>query len=208
MNTNGSGTTVHTSSDDALGNDDAVGLAARIRAGEVSPLEAMDAAIARLESVEPELDAVACKRLDVAREAARCLRVTPDSPALAGVPSLIKDNTDLAGLPTRHGSRAVSSRAVEADAPFAEQFMGTGLIPMAKTRLPEFGLTATTEFSQDPPARNPWNTAHSTGGSSGGSAALVAAGVVPIAHANDGGGSIRIPAACCGLVGLNTPGTI
>ncbi|HEX4857246.1 MAG TPA: amidase, partial [Limnobacter sp.] len=84
----------------------------------------------------------------------------------------------------------------------AQQLMDTGLVFLGKTRLPEFGLTATTEYSKAKPVRNPWNTGHSTGGSSGGSAALVAAGVVPIAHANDGGGSIRIPAACCGLVGL------
>lgn len=202
MNTCRGSSAVHAIGDDALRDDDAVALAERIRSGEISALEAMDAAIARLEAVNPQLDAVACRRLEAAREAASRVSVGADSPALAGVPSLIKDNTDLAGLPTRHGSRAVSTRAAEADAPFAGQFMATGLIPLAKTRLPEFGLTATTEFSKDPPACNPWNTAHSTGGSSGGSAALVAAGVVPIAHANDGGGSIRIPAACCGLVGL------
>ncbi len=184
--------------DDALGADDAVALAARIRRGELSAREAVEAAIARLQAVDPVLQAVACACFDLARAAADA---GSDGP-LAGVPSLIKDNTDLAGLPTRHGSRATPSAPAPADAEFSRQFKGTGLIPLAKTRLPEFGLTATTEFSREAPARNPWHPAYSTGGSSGGSAALVAAGVVPIAHANDGGGSIRIPAACCGLVGL------
>ena len=120
----------------------------------------------------------------------------------AGVPSLIKDNTDLAGLPTRHGSRGSSAAPVASDAEFTRVFRATGLIPLGKSALPEFGLTATTEPSHRPATRNPWNTGFSSGGSSGGSAALVAAGVVPLAHANDGGGSIRIPAACCGVVGL------
>jgi len=94
-----------------------------------------------------------------------------------------------------HGSKKYTSAV-------AQQMIDTGVVLLGKTKLPEFGLTATTEYSKAEPAHNPWNPGHSTGGSSGGSAALVAAGVVPIAHANDGGGSIRIPAACCGLVGL------
>lgn len=191
-------TRVHALRDDAIGSDDAVAIAKRIADGEISALEAVDAAIQRLEVVDPLLHAVACERFEEARTDSGDLGSGP----FAGVPSLIKDNTELAGLPTRHGSRAVPSRIADRHEPFTRQFLSSGLIPIAKTRLPEFGLTATTEFSIDEAARNPWNTDHSCGGSSGGSAALVAAGVVPIAHANDGGGSIRIPAACCGLVGL------
>jgi len=189
------------SDNDVLGSADATELAARIHRGEISAGEAVAAAIARLQRADPVLSAIVCERFDAARAQARKLRPGNQRP-FAGVPSVLKDNTDLAGLPTRHGSHAVPAKPADANAAFAEQFQATGLIPLAKTRLPEFGLTATTEFAADEPVRNPWHTAHSTGGSSGGSAALVAAGVVPIAHANDGGGSIRIPAACCGLVGL------
>ena len=120
----------------------------------------------------------------------------------AGVPTLIKDNTDLQGLPTGHGSRAVPRVPAAADGAFAKQFLSLGFTVLGKTTLPEFGFNCTTEHQGRPATRNPWHTAYSCGGSSGGAAALVAAGAVPIAHANDGGGSIRIPAACCGLIGL------
>jgi amidase len=114
----------------------------------------------------------------------------------------VKDNVDLAGLPTQNGSVAYTGAPARKDGAFTQQLLSTGLTVLGKSRLPEFGFNATTEFMTDEPARNPWHTDHSVGASSGGSAALVAAGVVPIAHANDGGGSIRIPAACAGLVGL------
>lgn len=188
--------------DDVLGSQDAVGIAGRIASGEISALEAVQAAIARLADVESELNAVVCERFEAALDEARGVGPGPPLGRLAGVPSVVKDNADLAGLPTRHGSRATPARAQPADSEITEQLRATGLIPIAKTALPEFGLTATTERSGGPPTRNPWHTDHSTGGSSGGSAALVAAGVIPIAHGNDGGGSTRIPAACCGLVGL------
>ncbi|WP_432054081.1 amidase, partial [Streptomyces sp. bgisy022] len=122
--------------------------------------------------------------------------------ALAGVPTLVKDNTEYQGLPTGHGSLAFAPRTARRHAPFTRQFLSTGVTVLGKTRLPEFGFSPSTEYEQGEPVRNPWHTGHSAGGSSGGSAALVAAGAVPLAHANDGGGSIRIPAACCGLVGL------
>jgi amidase len=188
-------------------NLDATAIAALIAQGDLSAVEATQAAIARLQAVNEDLNAVACERFDVALANAAALDARrqsgqQDAAVFAGVPSFIKDNTDLVGLPTRHGSRGTPDVPMKKDGEFAQQFMATGLIPIAKTTLPEFGLTATTEYSQSEPTRNPWNTAHSCGGSSGGSAALVAAGVVPIAHANDGGGSIRIPAACCGVVGL------
>lgn len=194
--------TVVAPTNDVLGDLDAVAIAEHIANGKFTASEAVQAALARLQAVNPQLNAIASERYEQAKmDAARLDKSSARSP-LAGVPSFIKDNTDLAGLPTRYGSRGMPKTPLTKTGEFAEQFLSTGLIPLAKTTLPEFGLTATTEFSQSKPTRNPWHTDHSTGGSSGGSAALVAAGVVPIAHANDGGGSIRIPAACCGLVGL------
>jgi amidase len=193
---------VHAPTDDILGQLDAVGIAERIAARDISAAQAVEAAIARLAAVEPVLNAVAVTRYDQVRREAERVSTEGAGGLLAGVPSAIKDNVDLAGLPTRYGSRATPERRYGADSPITAQFRSTGLMAIAKTTLPEFGLTATTERSWGPPTRNPWNTRHSTGGSSGGSAALVAAGVVPIAHGNDGGGSTRIPASCCGLVGL------
>lgn len=190
---------VHAPTADVLGDLDAVGIAGRIAAGEITAAEAVEAAIARLRTVEAVLKTVAVPRFDQAREEAQ--RASGDG-LLAGVPAAIKDNVNLGGMPTRHGSRATPGRTYQADSPITAQFRATGLVPIAKTTLPEFGLTATTERTWGPATRNPWNTRHSTGGSSGGSAALVAAGVIPIAHGNDGGGSTRIPASCCGLVGL------
>ncbi len=189
---------VHAFGDDALGDLDSVGVAAAIAAGDISAREATQAAIDRAERVNPVLNAIQTRDFDRALAAA-------DSPApgiFSGVPSFVKDNTEVAGLPTDQGSLAVRSRPASADAPFVEQFRSTGLGVLGKTTMPEFGWNASAEWATLPPTRNPWHTDHSPGGSSGGAAALVAAGVVPIAHANDGGGSIRIPAAACGLVGL------
>ncbi len=183
---------------DVLGDMDASAISVGIRRGDFSVAEVIAAAQLRLAEANPVLGATAC-RLDAVLSRLERLAVTGP---FAGVPSLIKDNTDIAGVPTRHGSRATPATAARADSRVTRQHLACGLLPIAKTTLPEFGLTATTEFSRSPPTRNPWHTDHSAGGSSGGSASLVAAGVVPIAHANDGGGSIRIPAACCGLVGL------
>jgi amidase len=119
------------------------------------------------------------------------------------VPFLLKDILgDLEGWPTRNGSRLSPPLPMPFTATLVRRFLGGGLIPLGKTNVPEFGLVATTESKLYGPARNPWNTDHSTGGSSGGSGAAVASGMVPVAHANDGGGSIRIPASCNGLVGL------
>jgi amidase len=121
---------------------------------------------------------------------------------LAGVPTYVKDNTDVRGMPTNHGTAAYVGKPAVKDGPYARQYLSSGMTVLGKSRLPEFGFNASTEFADADPTRNPWHPGHSPGASSGGSAALVAAGVVPIAHANDGGGSIRIPAACCGLIGL------
>ncbi|MBP0450744.1 amidase [Kitasatospora sp. RG8] len=188
---------VHAFGDDALGEHDAVALAALVRAGAVSPAELAAAAVARAEQVDAALAPVAFAAYGQPRSAP-----AGDRGALFGVPSYLKDNVDLRGMPTGQGSSAFRAKPARRTAGFAEQFLGTGLAVLGKTRLPEFGLNASTEFAEARPVRNPWRPSHSPGASSGGAAALVAAGVVPIAHANDGGGSIRIPAACCGLVGL------
>lgn len=194
-----SNTRVHAFSDsDVLARHDAVELAALIRTRQISAEEAARAAIARAERVNGTLNAI---ELDTFAQALNTA-AAPRSGVFAGVPTFIKDNIDLAGLPTRHGSRAVNPRPARRNGYFAQQFLAQGFTVLGKSTLPEFGFNASTEFAGEPPTRNPWNPEYSPGASSGGSAALVAAGVVPIAHANDGGGSIRIPAACCGLVGL------
>jgi len=190
--------TIHAFTNDVLGDLDATGLADLIRAGQISPREAAEAAIARAQRVEPQLNAIEL----AAYEQALLSAGTPQKGGFAGVPTFVKDNTDVKGLPTKHGSKAVSARPAKADGAFARQFLDQGFVCLGKSTLPEFGFNATTEFMGGAPTRNPWHTDYSSGASSGGSAALVAAGVVPIAHANDGGGSIRIPAACCGLIGL------
>jgi len=120
----------------------------------------------------------------------------------SGVPTFIKDTDDVEGLPTSLGSRATPRVAATASSMVVQQLDSLGMVTLGKSTTPEFGLTATTESTLMGATTNPWNINHSSGGSSGGSAALVASGVVPIAHGNDGGGSIRMPASCCGLVGL------
>ncbi|MFF2141642.1 amidase [Kitasatospora sp. NPDC058190] len=187
----------HAFTDDALGAHDAVALAALVRAGEVNPRELVAAAVARAGWIDGTLLPVA----HASYERPRISREGIGGP-LWGVPTYLKDNVDLRGLPTAMGSEAFRARPARRNARFTDQFLATGLAVLGKTRLPEFGLNASTEFATAQPVRNPWKPSHSAGASSGGSAALVAAGVVPIAHANDGGGSIRIPAACCGLIGL------
>jgi amidase len=189
---------VHAFGDDALGDSDATELAARIRRKEITGAEACAAAVRRSEAVQPLLNAVECA------DHARAL-VGADAPSpgpFAGVPTYVKDNVDVAGLPTGHGTDAFVPKPAAQDGPFVEQLKAVGLTVLGKSRLPEFGFSASTEYAHRDPVRNPWHRDYSAGASSGGAAALVAAGVVPIAHANDGGGSIRIPAAACGLVGL------
>ena len=183
---------------DALGILDGVGIAKKISSGEISATEAVEAAIARARSVNPELNAIITETFDMAREQIK--KIVPGP--FAGVPSFIKDTDDVKDVPTLWGSRAVPNKPVGKSSRFVKQFFSLGLICLGKSALPEFGLTATTEPLSSGITRNPWHTDYSTGGSSGGSAALVASGVVPLAHGNDGGGSIRIPASCCGLVGL------
>jgi amidase len=207
---------VHCFADDALGFLDAVGVADAIRAGLVDRAEVLEAAIARVRRIEPQLRAVEIESTLLAGAhvrrprpehvpAGRAAHARPGIDlSFSGVPTFVKDDTDVRGLPSAHGSGAFSPRPAKREGPAARQFLAQGFALLGKSRLPEFGLSPTTEYAARPPVRNPWDTEYSAGGSSGGGAALVASGAVPIAHGNDGGGSIRIPAAVNGLVGLKT----
>ncbi|MDH6196566.1 amidase [Mycobacterium frederiksbergense] len=198
------GTRIHAYTDDALGRLDACGIAARIASGEVSAREVVQAAVDRARVVDPQLNALAATDFDAALAAAGDAdrsAATTRAP-LHGVPTLIKDNTAVAGLPTQHGSVSFTAAPAAVTGRFAADMLATGMIALGKSRLPEFAFNVTCEYTDAEPVRNPWNPAFSAGGSSGGAAAMVAAGVVPVAHATDAGGSIRVPAAACGLVGL------
>ena len=180
-------------------NYDGLALADLVKKRKIRPAELVEAAIERIERHNPELNAVVFKAYDEARAKAAAKL----SGSFAGVPTLLKDILgDRKGWPTRSGARFVPVVPSAFDATLVARLEGAGLIPLGKTNVPEFGIVPLTEPKLYGPARNPWNLNYSTGGSSGGSAAAVAAGIVPLAHANDGGGSIRIPASCCGLVGL------
>jgi amidase len=179
---------------------DGLGLAQLVQQHDITPLELVDEAIRRIERVNPKINAVVFTAIEDARAAAKS--ALPNGP-FRGVPFLLKDIFATArGMPTRLGSAFVPPVLSDRDCYLTASFKSAGLIPLGKTNVPEFGLVPTTEPKLYGPARNPFNPAHSAGGSSGGSAAAVAAGIVPLAHANDGGGSIRFPAAACGLVGL------
>jgi amidase len=179
---------------------DAVGLAELIAAREVSAAEVVGAAIARLEAVNPRLNAVV---LNMAEQAlAEVADGAPKGP-LGGVPYLIKDlGAQVAGTPTTAGSQLLGTSPAPADSAIVAAYRRGGLVILGKTNTPELGLEPVTEPRRFGASRNPWNLERTPGGSSGGAAAAVAGGVVPAAHASDGGGSIRIPASCCGLFGL------
>jgi amidase len=179
---------------------DGVGLAELVRRKDVSPAELVEAAIAVIERHNPKLNAVVHQAFDEARAAAK--GGLPDGP-FRGVPFLIKDlGMPVAGWPRTSGSRFAKDIVDTADGGLTARYRAAGVVLMGKTNTPEYGITGTTESALLGPCRNPWNPDHIAGGSSGGSASAVAAGMVPMAHASDGLGSIRIPAACCGLVGL------
>ena len=169
------------------------------RSGRVGRAEVVEAAIARTEAVDPLLNGLAYAAFEQARAAA----ASPPSGFFGGVPTFIKDNVDVAGQPTHARHRRVDApRMPPPTATSPSCILATGLTSVGKTQLSEFGFSASAEHPRLGPVRNPWDTDYTAGASSSGSGAFVAAGVVPIAHANDGGGSIRIPAACNGLVGL------
>jgi amidase len=178
---------------------DATEIATRIRRGEMTALEAVEGAIARAQALQPKLNFIVNSDFDRALDKARA---APHGP-FGGVPTLIKDLNDVPGLPTRNGSAyTLGLPPTQEFDPFVLRFDRAGMVVIGKSSTPEHGFLPTTEPLVFGPTRNPWDPSRSTGGSSGGSAAAVAAGVVPIAHANDGGGSIRIPASNCGLFGL------
>ncbi|MBL6952559.1 MAG: amidase [Alphaproteobacteria bacterium] len=191
--------------DDPLAFLDATALADLVRRGEVTAAELVEAAIARIERLNPALNAVITRMDDQARAAVRDGYGAADNDApFAGVPFLLKDLiAEYAGVAIGEGSRFLHGRCISTqDSELVIRLKRAGVIIAGKTNTPEFGLLPTTEPALHGPTRNPWDITRTTGGSSGGSAAAVAAGIVPMAHANDGGGSIRIPAACCGLFGL------
>jgi amidase len=189
----------------------AVELAAAVREGRVSPLDVVEAHLERIAALDPRVHAFQVVRPDAVREEARALATRADLAelALAGVPVAIKDNVDLAGYPTRNGSLGSSDAPVADDDEQASRLRRAGAVPVGKTTLPELGLWPFTETAAFGATRNPWGLDYTPAGSSGGSAAAVAAAMVPIALGNDGGGSIRMPASCCGLVGIKPgPGVV
>ena len=188
--------------------DSALQVAAAIRSKQISPVEVLEHYLAQADTFDPTLNAFALRddesalaqAEDAAEKVARTR--TEDLPAFIGVPIPIKDLNDVQGWPTSYGSLGVPDTPAEADCLQVERFRAAGFVIMGKTTTPEFGTISMTESQRFGATRNPWNPAHTSGGSSGGAAAAVAAGMAPIAHASDGGGSIRIPASCNGLVGL------
>ncbi len=178
---------------------DATALAAHVRAGDFSPAELLEAAIERIEARNPALNAVVHTMYDRARSRVEEL---PDGP-FRGVPFLVKDlKLQIAGTPTTNSTKLMVGQVAEVDSVLARRYEAAGLQVLGKTNTPEFGIMGITESELRGPARNPWNPDRTPGGSSGGSAAAVGARMVPAAHGGDGGGSIRIPASCCGLFGL------
>jgi len=183
----------------------AVDTAAAIRAKEVSPLEVLDATLARIDARNPELNAVIWRNDDEARSVARTwgerIAAGEDLPPFAGVPLPIKDLLPVAGQPVTYGSNGSADGPAEESELVAQAFVAAGFVLTGRTNSPEFGSISITENTRFGATRNPWDTGFTPGGSSGGAAAVVASGVFPAANASDGGGSIRIPASCCGLVG-------
>lgn len=178
---------------------DATALAALVAAGEIDAAGLLALARERAAEVNPRINAVIRSMEQIADTRA----AQPLEGPFAGVPFLIKDLAqEYAGVPTTYGSRALLANFATEHSTIVQRFLDAGLVIFGKTNVPEFGAKGITESDLFGPARNPWDTTRTPGGSSGGSAAAVAAGIVPAAGANDGGGSIRIPAGCCGLVGL------
>lgn len=179
----------------------AIELAALVRGGELRSRELVEASLARIEALNPRLNAFIVT--DAERALATADAVSPgDERPFAGVPLAIKDLTPVSGLPLTYGSCFFGDYTPAYDSHVVRRFRQAGFVPVGMTNMPEVGIAPVTEPRRYGPTRNPWATDRTPGGSSGGSAAAVASGMVPVAHATDGGGSTRIPAACCGLVGL------
>lgn len=181
-----------------LDDHDAVGLASLVSTGEVKPTELVEEVIDRLDRVNPRINAVVHRNDDRALAEAR----SPQPGPFSGVPFLIKDLAIEEGVPVTYGSVFLRDFIAQGSSEMVNRMTRSGLISVGRTNTPEFGLVPTTEPLLHGPTRNPWNVDHSSGGSSGGAAAAVASGIVPVAHASDGGGSIRIPASACGVFGL------
>ena len=183
---------------------DGLGLAELVKSGQVKPLELIEAAIAAIERLDPQLNALTYKAYESARELAKELEQKPMPSALfAGVPFLLKDlRCNAAGMPTSNGTRLLKDVAFPRDCEIVRRYKGTGTIILGRTNTPELGISPCTEPELFGPTRNPWQPERTPGGSSGGSAAAVAARLVPIASGSDGGGSLRIPASCCGIFSL------
>ncbi|TFH73384.1 amidase [Gammaproteobacteria bacterium LSUCC0112] len=182
--------------------NDAVGLADLRASGDVSAVELLHCALSQASRLNPSINAIVVERVEQAQQAAHALDDAHHQGLLSGVPFLIKEVNAVAGWPHTRSTQLLKNQIATADSAVVRRYKQAGLVPFGSTNTPELCLTITTEFSLFGPCRNPHNLAHSTGGSSGGSAAAVAAGIVPAADASDGGGSIRIPAANCGLLGL------
>ncbi len=180
---------------------DATSLADHVRRGEVSASELLEEAIRRTQKVNPKINAVVLEHYDLARRAIAQGQIGQGP--FSGVPFLLKDlGAGLAGTVTTGGSRLLKDIKARSDDVLVARYKQAGFVIFGKTNTPEFGMALTTESYLHGPCRNPWNLDHITAGSSGGSAAAVAAGIVPVAHATDGGGSIRVPAAACGVFGF------
>lgn len=183
-----------------LDSADATEIAAIVRSGAVDPVELAEAAIGRIEERNPEINAVIATCYDAALESAR--NVDRDAP-FAGVPFVVKDcRARLAGVPETWGSRLMAGAVPDEDSELTKRYRAAGFVILGVTNMPEMGKMATTEPAAYGPTRNPYDLGKSPGGSSGGTGAAVASGMVPIGHGNDGGGSIRVPSAACGLFGL------
>jgi len=189
----------------------AIELASAVRERRVSPLEVVDAHLDRIAALEPRIHAFQALRPDGVREEARALASRADLAELplAGVPVAIKDNLEMAGYPTRNGSLASSEEPAADDDELVRRLRRAGAVPLGKTTVPELCLWPFTESAAFGATRNPWSLEHTPGGSSGGDGAAVAAAMAPLALGADGGGSIRIPSSCCGLVGIKPgPGVV
>jgi len=180
-------------------NYDGLGLAALVKKGDVSAAELLDEAIARTEAIDPKINAVVVRHYDYAKK--QIAAGLPQGP-FTGVPFLIKDLTYVTGTRTTSGASLFKDFVATSDHTISKRFFAAGVTIFGKSASPEFGLMPTTESRLFGATRNPWNLAHSSGGSSGGAGAAVAARILPVAHASDGGGSIRIPASACGVFGL------
>jgi amidase len=180
---------------------DAVETARRLKSGEISVLKNLEQTIINCEKLNPKLNAIVTKTYDEALDLAKS---DMKNMLFGGLPFAVKDLNDYHNTPTMRGSRAYKNSPSFEQSLYLKKIDTMGILSIGKTQTPEFGLTASTEPLLSGPVHNPWNLDHNSGGSSGGSAAMVASGILKIAHANDGGGSIRIPAACCGLIGLKT----